>query len=51
MCVAIMCIKIYGQRLLAEGSASESDPLGSGSNGLKLRRRDILTVVTHVCAF
>ena len=39
------------QAIAAEGSALESDPLGSGSNGLKLRRRDILTVVTHVCAF
>ena len=43
MCVAILYIKIYGQRLLenfweyiaAESSASESDPLGSDSNGLK----------------
>ena len=28
--------------IAAEGSASDSDPLGSGSNGLKYWRRDIL---------
>ena len=28
--------------IAAEGSASDSDPLGSGSNGLKYWQRDIL---------
>ena len=32
----------YSGAIAAEGSTSDSDPLGSGSNGLKYWQRDIL---------